>query len=213
MKVLLAHGSTASEHGEQLAVLAGNVSKLLGEEIGTACLDDQVLPEGATVLPLFLGEGKHVREDVPELVAASGGRLLPVLADSSDQIAELVVQDLTRETRRIHALFVLYRFSGFEQLAAALYGKAKVCSKHALASLHSEPSLAAVLQHWQLEGVKQVTLQPVLLFKGHSLSRCKSMLDDSTLEIRRASVLSELDGFPSLIAELLKAGDAVGKEA
>jgi hypothetical protein len=52
--------------------LAGKVSTLLDEEIGTAFLGDDSLPKGATVLPLFLGEGKHVREDIPKLVATSG---------------------------------------------------------------------------------------------------------------------------------------------
>ncbi|MDQ7000345.1 MAG: CbiX/SirB N-terminal domain-containing protein [Mariprofundus sp.] len=202
MKILLAHGSSDSRHGEQVKTLACKVSDLLGEEIGTAFLDDHALPEDATVLPLFLGQGKHVREDIPALIAASGCRLLPPLDHYADTIADMAVGHMTKETRRINALFVLYRFAGFEKLAAALYGRMKICSKHALASLHSEPSVNTVLQHWQQEDVKVISLQPMLLFEGKSMDRLRAMTEP--FEISVAPVLSEHDGFAAWIADCLR---------
>jgi len=199
MKILLAHGSTDIRHGEQMQALACSVSELLGEAVGMAFLGDGKLPTGATVLPLFLGEGKHVREDLPALVEASGCVLLPNLTASADTIAALALAELTKETRRINALFVLYRFGGFEKLAAALYGRVKICSKHALASLHSEPSLTAVLKHWQEQGVQPVSLQPMLLFEGKSMDRLRAMSEPFDVNIK--PVLSEYDGFPALVAQ------------
>jgi len=205
MKILLAHGSTASCHGEQLNILADNVSALLGEEVGTAFLDDDALPIGSVVLPLFLGEGKHLHVDVPKLAAASDCTLLPPLAHHAEAIASLAVAALTEQTRRINAMFVVYRFGGFEQLLAALYAQAKACSKHAMAALHSEPGIEAVLNHWQQEGVKSLSLQPMLLFEGHSLAKLQSMVKESDIEISIAPPLSELDAFPLLIADIFRA--------
>jgi len=201
MKILLAHGSTDIRHGEQMKVLACKVSELLDEDVGAFFLDGS-LPKGATVLPLFLGEGKHVREDIPALTAASDCVVLPSLAASADRVAALALAELTKETRRINALFVLYRFGGFEKLAAALYAQVKICSKHALASLHGEPSLTAVLEHWQKQGVNPIVLQPMLLFEGKSMDRLRSMSE--TFDINIAPVLSEYDGFAAWIADCLR---------
>jgi len=202
MHILLAHGSSSSRHGEQVKALAGKIAGLLDEEIGTAFLGDDSLPKGATVLPLFLGEGKHVGVDVPKLAAVSGCTLLPPLAACADQIAALALKEMTRETRRINAVFALYRFGGFEKLSAALYDQVKICSKHALASLHSDPSLKSVLEHWQQEGVTPVSLQPMLLFEGKSMDRLRSMTEPFDINI--APVLSEYDDFAGLIAQCFR---------
>ncbi|MBL4776050.1 MAG: hypothetical protein JKY87_08385 [Mariprofundus sp.] len=206
MKVLLAHGSPDHRHGEQIKALADTVSGLLDSEVGVAFLSDDALPLDATVLPLFLGEGKHVREDVPKLAALSGCTMLPSLSEYADQIGELVVSEMTYETRRINAMFVLYRFAGFEQLAAALYGRVKTCSKHAIASLHSEPSVSSVLKHWQGQGVTPVSLQPMLLFEGQSMDRLRRMTEsfDKLSDISIAPVLSEYDGFAALVANCFR---------
>jgi sirohydrochlorin ferrochelatase len=75
MKTLLAHGSSDSRHEKQAQLLADNVSVLLGEEVSLAFLNDEKLPDGATVLPLFLGEGKYVREDIQQQGQAEGSEL------------------------------------------------------------------------------------------------------------------------------------------
>ncbi|MFQ5519431.1 MAG: sirohydrochlorin chelatase [Mariprofundus sp.] len=203
MNILLAHGSSDSSHNTQVGTLADTVSALLGEEVGFAFLSDHKLPEGARVLPLFLGEGQHVSKDIPKLAAKSDCVLLPALAHHADAIADMAVDMLTRETRRINAMCVLYRFAGFEKLSAALYARVKVCSKHALASLHSEPSVNAVLQHWQQQGIDNISLQPMLLFEGHSLARLQGMIKDTKMQISSGPVLCEHEDFPALVAKCL----------
>ena len=89
MKFLLAHGSSDSIHGEQVRALAENVSSLLNEEVGTAFLSDKKLPQDAQILPLFLGAGKHMSEDIPKLAAVSKCSLLAPLAEQSESIAAL----------------------------------------------------------------------------------------------------------------------------
>jgi len=202
--VLLAHGSSNASHSEQVQALAAKVSALVGEALGVAYLNDQALPDGARVLPLFLGEGKHVREDIPKLVVASNCELLPSLVEKSDAIADMAIDLITCDTRRISALFVLYRFTGFEKLATALYERMKVCSKHALASLHSEPSVVSLLQHWDDEDVNSISVQPLLLFKGASLVRLEGMMNDSNLQINQGPVLSEHESFAQLIADCFR---------
>jgi len=199
MNYLLAHGSSAAIHAGQVQTLATEVADILGETVSVSFLTDNALPKGATVLPLFLGQGKHVCEDIPKLIAASDCTLLPPLDAHADAIAEMAVDQITKETRRINAMFVLYRFVGFEKLAAALYGRVKRCSKHALASLHGEPSVKTVLELWQQESVNPISLQPMLLFEGKSMDRLRGMTKPFNINI--APVLPEYDGFSELVAQ------------
>jgi len=202
MNILLAHGSSAASHAEQVRSLADTVGGLLGEEVGVAFLDDERLPDGARVLPLFLGEGTHVREDIPQLEAKSDCTLLPSLSAHAEAIAELAYDLATVHTRRLNVLFALYRFAGFEALAAALHNSNKRCSLVAMGSLHSEPSVSSVLQHWQGEGIDRVTLQPMLLFEGRTMDRVRGMTEGFGVTINPP--LSGHDGFAALIAACLK---------
>ncbi|OIO71042.1 MAG: hypothetical protein CO187_10655 [Zetaproteobacteria bacterium CG_4_9_14_3_um_filter_53_7] len=205
MNILLAHGSPNTAHAEQVNGLAYTVSNLLEEEVGSAFLSDERLPAGARVLPLFLGAGKHLTEDVPKLVEVSGCTLLPSLNEHAEQLAAMAYDQMTRESKRINVLFALYRFAGFEALAAAIHSMNKRCSKVAMASMHSEPSLNAVLQLWHQDGITQVTVQPMLLFGGHTLARVQSMIDSAPINnISLVPVLSEHDGFAALIADCLR---------
>ncbi|MDX8403261.1 MAG: CbiX/SirB N-terminal domain-containing protein [Mariprofundaceae bacterium] len=205
MNILLAHGSSDSVHGEQVRALAERASELLGEEVGAGFLSDERLPEGARVLPLFLGAGKHVTEDIPKLIEASNCILLPSLNEHAETLVDMAFDQLTQESKRINVLFALYRFSGFTSLTAAIHSKNKRCSKVAMASMHSEPSIESVLQLWQQNGIDAVTVQPMLLFGGRSLARVQSMIDKSPMtNIRLAPVLSEHEDFASFIADCLK---------
>jgi len=205
MHILLAHGSSNAQHGQQVRALADKVSVLIGEEVGVAFLGDKGLPTGATVLPLFLGAGKHATEDIPKLVAASNCTLLPSLNASSQQLAAMSYDQLTRESKRINVLFALYRFAGFESLVAAIHNMNIRCSKVAMASLHSEPSVESVLQLWHQDGIKQVTVQPMLLFAGRSLARVQTMIEASPMtNISLAPVLSEHPDFAAFIAGCLR---------
>jgi len=202
MNTLLAHGSSDASHAEQVAALANTVSGLLGEAVGASFLGDDKLPDGARVLPLFLGEGAHVREDIPKLAAQSDCILLPPLARHAQKIAGIAYDLVSRESRRVNALFALYRFSGFEVLTAALNAQNKRCSLVAMASMHSEPSVQAVLQHWQQEGTGPIALQAMLLFEGRTLDRLRRASDGYDVSIM--PVLSKHAAFATLIADCLK---------
>jgi sirohydrochlorin ferrochelatase len=207
MNILLAHGSPDTRHGERVRQLAGRVSEMLGEQVGTSFLSEKSLPEGARVLPLFLGGGKHVRVDAPQLIRASGCEMLPPLENQAARIAEMAFDLVTIETRRINALFVIYSFSGFEKLAAELYKQSKRCSKVALAALHTEPSIKAVLDFWQNEGMKQVTLQPMLLFEGRTLDMVQAEAEADQAQspqITLGPVLAKHEAMPTLIADCLR---------
>jgi sirohydrochlorin ferrochelatase len=112
---------------------------------------------------------------------------------------------VTGDTRRVNALFAIYRFSGFESLTTELYKQSKRCSKVALAALHASPSIEAVLKHWQAEGTRQVTLQPMLLFEGHTLDMVRARADHAkSPQIKYGPVLAEHKAMPALIADCLK---------
>jgi len=206
MKILLSHGSTDARHSEQLGMLADAVSTLLDDEVDIAFLGDKNLPSGATVLPVFLGAGQHVTKDVPAMVAAANScSLLPALGGHAEQLARLVYDQVTAESRRVNALFALYRFAGFEAVTAALHERIKRCSLVAMASLHSEPSVTSVLKHWQAHEITPVTLQPMLLFEGKSMDRLRGMT--KVFDVTLQPVLSACDGFPQLVADCFMAAD------
>ena len=197
MRVLLAHGSSDSEHGEQVQDLANKVSVLLDEEVGTAFLSDGIIPEGSQVLPLFLGKGKHVTDDIPKLIAASKSCLLPSLGEHSEAIARLACAP-----KKPRLLFALYQMEAFDSLVSALRAGNETCT---IALLHGKPSITSVLDHWHNEGLTEVAVQPMLLFGGRSLARVRTMISDSAMpNVTIAPVLSELDGFAELVAECLR---------
>lgn len=197
MRVLLAHGSSDSRHGEQVRELAAKASDLLKEEVSTAFLSDKQLPEDAVVLPLFLGEGVHVTKDAPEFAAASNCRLLPALGTQSDAIASLILNNSSN-----NSIFLLYQAAGFEALLSRLQEHGPVVC------LHGEPSLTSLLHQQHGAGVSGITVQPVLLFPGHSLARVRSMISESAIpDVTIAPVLSELDGFAGLVATCFRSAE------
>ncbi|MDQ7002875.1 MAG: CbiX/SirB N-terminal domain-containing protein, partial [Ghiorsea sp.] len=101
MFVLLAHGSKHAVYQQQLNTLAKDVSVILSEPVAVATLSDASLPKGATVLPLFLGQGKHMEQDVPQLIQAAQATMLAPLFEHSDALAALVVSELTQDSKRI----------------------------------------------------------------------------------------------------------------
>ncbi len=75
----------------------------------------------------------------------------------------------------------------------------------ALAALHAEPSIKAVLEHWQDEDMKQVTLQPMLLFEGRTLDMVQAMADQAkSPQITLGPVLAKHEAMPALIADCLR---------
>ncbi len=202
MFVLLAHGSGDARHAAQARALARKVSERLGEEVGCAFLSDERLPKGARVLPLFLGHGRHETEDVPALAARSDAVLLPSLAAHADKVAELAYDRITHDTRRVNAMFGLYRFVGFEALYAALHGRNRRCTLVAHGALHAEPSVASVVRLWREDGVAPIRLQPMLLFEGRSMDEMAAQAAGEDVEM--LPPLAEGEDFVELIAEILR---------
>lgn len=200
--VLLAHGSSDARHGEQVRSLAAEVSERLGESVKTAFLSDVSLPARARVLPLFLGRGRHLTEDVPRLVDRSGAELLPALADHAGAVADLAYDLVTHDTRRVNVLFGVYRFAGFEALYAALHERNKRCTLVAHGALHAEPTIASVIRLWREDGVGTICLQPMLLFEGKSMDEMAVMAEGDDIEIQPPLACQE--GFAELIASLLR---------
>ncbi|MDX8391506.1 MAG: hypothetical protein R8K53_02905, partial [Mariprofundaceae bacterium] len=162
--------------------------------------------KGARVLPLFVGEGKHVEEDVPKLADKSDCIMLPPLAAHADRIAELAYDRATAEGRRVSVLFGLYRFAGFGALYAALHERNKRCTLVAHGALHGEPSIASVLKLWREDGVSPIKLQPMLLFDGKSMDEMAAQTaggDAERNDVEILPVLSQAPGFAELIASLL----------
>ncbi len=202
MFVLLAHGSSDARHAEQARMLAARVSEHLGEEVGCAFLSDARLPKGAHVLPLFLGQGRHQAEDVPALANRSDAVLLPSLAAHADAIAELAYGRVTRDGRRVNALFGLYRFVGFEALYAALHARNRRCTLVAHGALHAEPTVASVVRLWREDGVGPIRLQPMLLFEGRSMDEMAAQAAGEDVEM--LPPLAKGEDFAELIVEILR---------
>ena len=185
--------------------MAGKAAALLGEEIQVSFLSDDSLPAGSRVLPLFLGAGQHLRLDVPKLVKASGCQLLPPLASYADRLAAMAMDLATRESRRVNVLFAVYRFFGFEELVTALYDQSGRCARMAMASMHGEPSIEAVLKHWREEGVEKVSMQSMFLFDGHTLDKAQAVAGRvEGIQLSFGPPLAEHEQMPSFIAECLK---------
>ena len=193
MKILLAHGSSDSAHAKEVVKLAGAVTQLLGEAVEAAFLSDDRLPDGSEVLPLFLGAGKHVSEDIPALAKHSRCRLLPPLGEQSTALAALVGH------AQVKRMFVIYQSEGFEALAGSLR------THGAIAMLHGKPSVTSILKQLHSGGAAHVTVQPMLLFPGKSLARLRRMIAESTMpDASVAPVLCELDGFTELVASCFR---------
>jgi len=211
---LLAHGSSDARHIRGAQALAASVSRLLGEEVGCAFLSDEQsderLPEGARVLPLFLGLGRHARVDAPALAAKSGAHLLPPLAERAEAVAELAWARVTADAgggsgarrRKVNAMFGLHRFAGFEALYAALHARNARARLTAQTALHAEPSIASVLALWRAEGVAPIRFQPMALFPGRSLDAMARAAAGEDVEM--LPPLAESEGFVELIAGLLR---------
>ena len=207
MYVLLTHGSSHAKHASQAKALAEKVSQSLDEQVQVSFLSDKTLPTGANVLPLFLGEGKHMKHDVPALIQAAKANMLTTPSDAAGSLADLVVSQLTQDSKRIHVVFVVYQFTGFEKIVAALYKRAKKCSLVAMAALHGKPNIENVLNNLEQQGIKKVLLQPLLFFEGHSLNACISMTKKTNIEVEIKPALVNIDGMSDWITQQFKQGE------
>ena len=202
--ILLAHGSCDAAHAEKVRELADKLAPLLGESVGIAFLDDECLPQGAKVLPMFLGEGQHVSKDVPELMAKTDCVWLPSLAAYADEIAAMAVVDVKTHFKDMATIFVLYRMENFEALKRGLDAKASDFPKHAVAALYGgDKAVLDVVQDWQQQGITNIVVRPMLLFAGHSLSALQTQVA-SIQGVQMGSVLCNCEAFPAWIADCFR---------
>jgi len=210
LNLILAHGSPDDRHRRQVRDLALKVAERLAEPVEAGFLDGENLPERATVLPLFLGEGRHGRQDVVTLARESGCRLLPSLALSADRLATMAT-DLAEKVSLSHCpvLFAVYRFQGFKRLVSGLSRQRKRFPRMALASLHGLPDCSSILNLWRSEGVRHIAVQPAFLFHGHTMERLKTCQfeEDIDMNWRIGLPLAEHAEFPDLLAACFRKGD------
>lgn len=201
MNILLSHGSPDDAHRQALDELAQAVSTELGEAVGTAFLDD-ALPQGARVLPLLLGRGRHSDRDVPAMIEAAGAELLTGPAGHPAAMADMAFELAQQKRGKQRAvMFALYRLSAAQALMAELYERSKKFSLPAIAGLHGQCDVASVLRLWADEGLKEALIQPVLLFPGHSLQTLEDAGVQSGLDVAIGPVLCEHSGLAAWLAE------------
>lgn len=207
MNLLLSHGSPDEAHHKALESLAGDVSGILGETVGTAFLGN-ALPDGARVLPMFLTRGRHLGNDVPAMIQAAGARLLTGPADHPADMALMALELAVAARRKQRAvMFALYRLGGAQALMAELYEGSRKFGLPAIAGLYGQCDAASVLRLWREEGVKEALLQPVLLFPGHSLESLHKIADASGIHVAIGHALCEHPRFPAWLAERFRETD------
>lgn len=201
MNILLVHGSPDPRHREQAELLATRVAVELGDEVRAACLDDVQIPDGARVLPLFLGEGRHAGEDSARFAERCGGTLLPPLSQAAEQLADLgVSMAASKLASREPVIFAFYRFQGFERLLSAIYAQRKRLTRMGMASLHGVPDCMDMVCFWQDEGVQSIVIQPMLLFAGRSLDAAMAVVASAQTELVWGEPLTIHPDMPQLIA-------------
>jgi len=200
VNVLLVHGSSHAEHDEAAAKLAAAVAAEAGEAFHIVRLGEN-LPAGARVMPLFLTEGKHLREDVPAMLATGKATLIAGPASYADAIAAMLADEIAAQRGRCRAvLLVLYRLLGSTVLSAALYRESRRFPLPAIAALHGECSFADVLDLWRQDGQADAFVQPVLLFPGASLDELTERIGETGMQVKIGKPLTELPGFARWIA-------------
>ena len=203
MNILLAHGSPDARHRAQAEDLAACVAVKLGDAVQAAFLDDADIPHGARVLPLFLGAGKHARDDAARFAARFDATLLPPLGEAAVRLAEFgVSMAASLLAPREPAVFAYYRFQGFEQLVAEVYGQRKRLPKMSMAALHGAPACADMLRFWMGQGVQHMAVQPMLLFAGRSLADMTDAIGVWPVSIGRP--LAEHADMPDFVADCLR---------
>lgn len=200
MNILLSHGSPDAAHRQSVEELAQTVSAELGEAVGTAFLDD-ALPQGARVLPLLLGRGRHADTDVPDMIEAAGPELLTGPAEHPAAMADMAFELAQQKRGKQRAvMFAPYRLSAAQALVAELYERSKKFSLPAIAGVHGQCDAPSVLRLWAAEGLKEALIQPVLLFPGHSLQALKDAGAQSGLEVAIGATLCAHPGLAAWLA-------------
>jgi sirohydrochlorin ferrochelatase len=200
LKILLSHGSPNDVHRHAVEALAERVSGLLEEPVNAAFLGDD-LPEGAKILPLFLLHGRHLTTDVPKMLEATKSRLVAGPAAYPAEMAQMAFELASTQRKKQRAvMFALYRLGAADALMAELYERSKKFSLPAITALHGQCDVASVLDLWKAEEIREVLIQPVLLFPGHSVDALDDIAGKSGLEYSIGPALSEHPDFTDWLA-------------
>lgn len=205
MNILLVHGSPDPRHREQAELLASRTAAVLGDEVRIASLDDEQIPHGARVLPMFVGEGRHAGEDATRFAERCGGVLLPPLSQAAELLADLgVSMAASMQASREPVIFIFYRFQRFERLLTAIYAQRKRLTRMGMASLHGVPDCMDMVRFWQGEGAQRLVIQPMLLFAGRSLDAAMAGIASAQTQLVWGEPLAAHPAMPGLIAGRLR---------
>ncbi|MFQ5356291.1 MAG: sirohydrochlorin chelatase, partial [Mariprofundaceae bacterium] len=203
-----AHGSPDEAYKKAAGELASAVAVKLNKPVRIHFLNEEEVTKGGRVLPLFLGEGKHVSEDVRTMAERSNWQLLPSLTTYADDLAVILttaVRDLDARAKAV--ILAPYRFSGMQKFVAALYKRSRRLPLPAIAALHRSPNVKDVLKLWQEEEVGPVALQPALIFPGKSYASLLDTVEQFCAEGMEISVgkpLSAQAGFIDLLVRFFQ---------
>lgn len=191
--------------------LASGLAHELDTDIRIHFLDENNLPTGGSVLPLFLGEGKHVTQDVRMMARRAGWRLLPALNHLADEIAVILTTRAKALNHRARAVMLApYRFTGMEGFIAALYKHSRRLRLPSIAAVHGSPNVDDVLKLLRKEGSYPVALQPALIFPGKSYGRIIDISERSRkkgMEIFVGEPLATDEQFIALLAQQFRRKD------
>lgn len=213
MNILLAHGSSDSRHGEQAAMLADRAAVILGYSIELRFLSSEVLPAGARVLPLLLGEGWHARKDIVRLAQASDCTMLPSLSQRGGPIASMVTELASelaadRYGGGAGVIFALYHFKGFEAVAEALKTAADAFADSAIASIYDSPDIGESITAMRQRGIEKIVVQPLALFEGKTMNRVREIVADLGGGVAVGRELTAHPDFSDFIAGCFRGDDA-----
>ncbi len=205
MNILLAHGSSDSRHAEQAKALAMQASEILSEKIELFFLNSEALPDGAYVLPLLLGEGWHARNDIARLSEASNCVMLPPLSSHAIAVA-CMAGDLAKEALSgdCSVIFALYHFEGFETLMHALDGMRARFPEMERVDMYASPNITESLAQWQIDGVMDIVVQPMIMFEGKTMEHIRRQVAESESSALMGPVLSSHAAFPAFIADCFR---------
>jgi len=207
MNILLAHGSSDSRHATQAQQLTDRAAEELGEAIELRFLNSEMMPEGAKVLPLLLGEGWHAKVDLKKLSEVSICTMLPALSARSIPIA-CMASDLAKGaiSGNSSAVFAVYHIEGFETIAKALHGLSTRFDDLSVVEMHQSPNVSDQLQQWKER--ENIIVQPIALFEGRTMESVRRSVEQSESDAVVGPVLSSHIAFPAFIADCFRESHA-----
>jgi len=132
----------------------------------------QLLTEPILVMPLFLHEGKHYREDVLAVAQASGTQvhMLPALTNLQVMADLLQASCANEHLQNAHMVLFTHGAGGAKAQAAiqalATTFEARTQRPCSIALAMGEPSLQQTLTHVAQAGAKQIQIVPHFIFGG-----------------------------------------------